>query len=255
MIIDTLVRQRDTHDLKRPCANCKALVPKPRSVRPHCALVLRVVDCGRSRCGRCKNEIYCSMECQHEHWKQHKKKCTAPDAQTDMGTLSLRKPAPPAPEHGLRFQYASSVHDGIDCNLLIVLHGNGDNEANFGRYCGNFTLVLTSVLAVRAPHAMGMSGMMWYQEIDETVRLPKGDRTRIRPCVEAAELLVQLFRAAERQWPPHRIFVLGHGQGGVVAVEAAMRYEKYLGCVVAAGDCLLDEVARYEREPCALRAC
>ncbi len=30
VIIDTLVRQRDTRDLQRPCASCKALVPKPR---------------------------------------------------------------------------------------------------------------------------------------------------------------------------------------------------------------------------------
>lgn len=205
-----------------------------------------VVDCTvNSRCGRCKSEIYCSMECQHAHWKQHKKKCTPPDAQTDMGTLSLCKAAPPATDHGLRFQYSSSPVDGVDCNLLIVLHGNGDNEANFLRYCGNMNLTLTALLGVRAPHAVGMSGQMWYQEVGATVRLPKGDRTRVRPCVEAAELLVQLFRAAEKQWPPHRIFVLGHGQGGVVAVEAASRYEKFLGCVVAAGDCVLDEVVRY----------
>jgi predicted esterase len=147
-----------------------------------------------------------------------------------------------------RFQYTHSP-DTCDFNLLIVLHGNGDNEANFARFTGKMNLPGTAILSVRAPHPLGMQGQIWYPDLGPDMQLPKGDRSRIVPCVEAAELLVQVIRAAEKQWMPHRMFVLGHGQGGVVAVEAASRYEKYLGCVVAAGDCVLDEVVCHFEKP------
>lgn len=233
VIMDALVRKRDALDLKKPCAECGKVVPAP------------------NRCGRCKSVIYCSQECQYANWKAHKKSCQPPSAQTDMGSLTFSKPSPPAPDHGLKFQYLHSP-DNSDVNLLIVLHGNGDNEQNFGRYCSKWMLNLTAVLSVRAPLPLGNQGQMWFPDaaaFGPDYVFAKGDRARIRPCVEAAELLVQIIRAAERQWPPHRIFVFGHGQGGVVAVEAASRYEKYLGCVVASGDCLLDEVVKYYEPP------
>ena len=54
LIIDSLERTRDAHELSQPCAQCGNKVPKP------------------SRCARCKAVIYCSRECQTAHWKQHK---------------------------------------------------------------------------------------------------------------------------------------------------------------------------------------
>jgi hypothetical protein len=32
-----------------------------------------------TRCSRCKNTGYCDTNCQHKHWKEHKKACEDPD--------------------------------------------------------------------------------------------------------------------------------------------------------------------------------
>ncbi len=68
-----------------------------------------------------------------------------------------RKPAPQpysgkAPAGGLHFQYAAAP-DGADSNLLILLHGLGDNERSFftlGQQLQR-TLPQTAVLSLRAP--------------------------------------------------------------------------------------------------------
>ncbi len=222
VMLGSMVRTRDRQDKSRPCEECGVVPELP------------------SRCSRCKAAVYCSRDCQTSHWRKHKKTCAAPSAQTDMGLFSLEKPQPPMPEHGLPCKYAHSA-DKIDTNLLVVVHGNGDNEVNFLRFAGKLNLPVTAMLSVRGPLSVGMQGHMWYPEM-EGYRPTRGDRLRVKPVWEAGEFLAAQMRLAEKAgWPAHRIFLLGHGHGGVVAVDAVKRYGKMLGGVVASGDAVLEE--------------
>jgi predicted esterase len=194
-------------------------------------------------CFRCcdkKVTRYCSRECQTENWRSHKKQCNPPSEQSDLSSLSLQRSQPPAPEHGLACQFAHSA-DNIDTNLVIVIHGNGDNEVNFLRFAGKLTLPLSALLSVRGPIAVGMQGQMWYPEV-EGFQPSKENKMRVKPLWEAGELVAAQMRLAEKSgWPSHRIFLLGHGHGGVVAVDAARKYGRMLGGVVASGDAVLEE--------------
>jgi predicted esterase len=222
VMLSSMVRTRDRQDKTRPCEECGVVPEQP------------------SRCSRCKAAVYCSRDCQTTHWRKHKKTCAAPSVATDMGFFTLEKPQPPMPEHGLPCKYAHSA-DKIDTNLLMVVHGNGDNEVNFLRYVGKLNLPLTAMLGVRGPMSVGMQGHLWYPEI-EGYRPSRADRMRVKPVWEAGEFLAAQMRLAEKAgWPAHRIFLLGHGHGGVVAVDAVKRYGKMLGGVVASGEAVLEE--------------
>ena len=223
VMTESMVRSRDRADEGRKCAECGVLPEES------------------NRCSRCKAVVYCSRDCQRGHWKAHKKLCQPPKDSSDMGLWSLRRSEPPTPDHGLAIRFAHSP-DSVDANLLIVVHGNGDNEGNFLRFTQKLRIPVTAILSVRAPHAASMQGHFWYPELDN-VALTRDERRRVAPVWEAAELLVAQIRLAQKHgWLPHRIFLLGHGHGGVVAVEAARRSEATLGGVVASGDAVLEEV-------------
>ena len=225
LMIAAIIRQRDRLDKKRKCSNCGKVPEMP------------------NRCSRCKSVAYCDRECQTEHWKAvHKKQCTPPSEQSDLGLFSLVRVAPARPEHGLVTHYLNS-RDHCDTNLLICVHGNGDNEVNFTKFCTKFELPVTALLGVRGCHPFQNKGHFWYPDLDMLQgKIPGvGDRTRIAPVWEAAQLLVEQIKAAEKYWPCFKIFLLGHRQGGVIAVDAARRYEKTLGGVIASGSACLEE--------------
>jgi predicted esterase len=172
----------------------------------------------------------------------------APTDQSDMSLLSLERPQPQSPEHGLACVYAHS-RDKIDTNLVIVIHGNGDNEVNFLRFVSKLSLPLSAMLSVRGPLPVGMKGQMWYPEIEGFQPSPE-NRMRTKPLWEAGELVAAQMRLAEKcGWPAHRIFLLGHGHGGVVAVDAARKFGKTAGGVVASGDAVLEEALMSDPVP------
>lgn len=222
LMVAAMVRARDNQDQNRKCEQCGILPDEP------------------NRCSRCKSVVYCSRECQTQHWRSHKKKCSPPSESDDLGMWSLMRQQPPVPEHGLAVKYSHSS-DKVDANLLIVIHGNGDNEVNFVRFAEKLQLPLSAILGVRGPRPFGMQGQMWYLEPDGYRPSPE-DRLRIAPLWEAAELVAAQIRSAEKAgWLPHRILLLGHGQGGVVAVAAARSVGHTIGGVVASGDAVLEE--------------
>ncbi len=222
LMLASMVRTRDRQDKGRPCEECGIVPEAP------------------NRCSRCKAAVYCSRDCQTSHWRKHKKTCAQPTAVTDMGFFSLEREKPAPAEHGLTYQYVHSA-DKIDTNLLVVVHGNGDNEVNFLRFAGKLNLPLTAMLSVRGQLNVGMQGHMWYPEV-EGFQPARGQLLRVKPVWEAAELVGAQMRMAEKAgWPAHRIFLVGHGHGGVVAVDAVKRYGKVLGGVVASGDAVLEE--------------
>lgn len=220
-MIESMVRLRDAEDETRRCEQCGILPELP------------------NRCSRCKMAVYCSRSCQTEHWRKHKKKCV-PSNRSDMGMWSLKRNQPASPPHGLICAYQHSV-DEVDTNLMIVVHGNGDNEVNFLRFASKLNFPLTAMMSVRGPISVGMQGHMWYLE-PEGYKPRREDTSRISRVWEAAELLnKQIKLAVKAGWKPHRIFLFGHGHGGVVALDAARRVGVTLGGVVTSGEAVLPE--------------
>jgi predicted esterase len=148
------------------------------------------------------------------------------------------------------FVYERSA-DGLESNLLVLLHGLGDSAANFAEFGRRLALPQTSLLSVTAPCCLPFEdmGSGWYQAFDadgspisEPVRA--GDRRRCEGLRSAREALGALLRALVEKcnWRGHEIFLLGFSQGGTVAVDAATHLESPLGGVVGLScACLLPE--------------
>jgi hypothetical protein len=101
------------------------------------------------RCSRCKSAFYCDRACQQRHWPAHKPSCKAGGLrETDTGVNKEVRNGGGLPQHlegrpvvvqekraeltgevfpeGLGdFLYQRSA-DGVEENLLIMLHGLGD---------------------------------------------------------------------------------------------------------------------------------
>ncbi|CAM9610239.1 unnamed protein product, partial [Phaeothamnion confervicola] len=70
------------------------------------------------------------------------------------------------PEPLRTFTYAPSP-DGVDSNLLILLHGLGDTHENFANLARKMALPQTATLALRAPITLPFElGYGWYQAFD-----------------------------------------------------------------------------------------
>lgn len=149
--------------------------------------------------------------------------------------------------------------DGIESNLLILLHGLGDTAANFLEFGRRLSLPQTSVLAVTAPLALpfGDMGSGWlpaFEEdgalIDEPVR--NGDRRRIAALRASRGLLASFLRAlvSRCNWNGSELFLLGFSQGGTVAIDVATHSSQLIlgGIVGISCACVLEEDSDSEAE-------
>lgn len=142
-------------------------------------------------------------------------------------------------------------------NILVLLHGLGDTETRYADLARAMGMPGVEALAVRAPHALlpegspelGMPGAAWYaafeadgHPIDGTA---PGETRRLATLDASRKMLHVLFDGlGARGFPPKAIFLLGYGQGGVAALDAALAYRAQLGGVVAASsDVFLAEAA------------
>lgn len=113
---------------------------------------MRCGDCGKEgatlRCSRCKRAFYCEKACQQRHWKAHKETCrpgALPEGHSGVnqpGTTGggspqelevrpvvVREKRAPTREdfpEGLGEYVYERSSDGVEENLLILLHGLGD---------------------------------------------------------------------------------------------------------------------------------
>lgn len=109
-------------------------------------------------------------------------------------------------------------------NLLLLLHGIGDSCAPFERLARRMALPETSALALRAPLPLpaGLGGFMWFPSFDATTGdvLPPTASGLAAVRRRLGRLVSMLERCG---WPPHRVFLFGFSQGGVVALDFALR--------------------------------
>ncbi|WFD33463.1 hypothetical protein MCUN1_000276 [Malassezia cuniculi] len=133
-------------------------------------------------------------------------------------------------DDALTFEYAAAP-DGVDSNLLIMLHGLGDSSAPFMRLGKTLqrTLPQTAVLSVNAPRRVPLleeEAWMWWDSFDTLGENP-------RHAIGALAGLLSYIH--ELGWPQERIHLFGYAQGGSLALETlvAERRSLAVGSVVS----------------------
>lgn len=126
----------------------------------------------------------------------------------------------------LRFQHSE---DGVDENLLVLLHGLGDSAAGFARFGAGMELPQTSVLSLSGPQTVPVvGGHAWFTAIDresfEPLSLSHPHPVR---AADVAKLVPQLYAslldiAAARRVTLDHVHLLGFGDGGTVALHLAL---------------------------------
>ena len=159
----------------------------------------------------------------------------SPSAETTATHNPPRESAIPVP-----FSYTPS-DDGVDENLLILLHGLGDTHVPFANLGKQFKLPQTATLALRAPERfvyrslrhyarqilMGENripylyeeAFQWYESFDSL-----GDLLLNPNPTPALDLLARIFDYLTNGcgWSPQKVHIFGFAQGGTVAVEFAL---------------------------------
>ena len=117
---------------RRCCSSCSLLGPPERF----------------QRCSRCKVQVYCSRECQQDHWKRgHKKSCRAQeipppsiteqllplDANEDALDVGYKyiivRPLPPRPSLAAFVDSAEGTNEDSELDILVGV-ASGDKEAS-----------------------------------------------------------------------------------------------------------------------------
>ena len=123
---------------------------------------------------------------------------------------------------------ASAARD--DPNLLLLLHGLGDNPAVYARFAAQLRLPQTSALALPAPLPLpqGLPGRMWCESFSEDGSLIDGssakiDQRRLMDSLANATRvrLLRLLRLLVDNcgWKMERVFIFGYAQGGSAALD------------------------------------
>ncbi|KAI2499297.1 phospholipasecarboxylesterase [Fragilaria crotonensis] len=115
-------------------------------------------------------------------------------------------------------------------NLLILLHGAGDTHIPFDKLGQTMALPQTATLALSARGAYGeplplQLGYTWFQEMDYTTGAPLPESQRQRSLHEAASKFCQFLHQliVQEQWIiPERVFLLGYGAGGALAMQVCV---------------------------------
>jgi len=119
------------------------------------------------------------------------------------------------------FSYTPS-DDGVDENLLILLHGLGDTHAPFANLGEQLKLPQTATLAIRAPDRISYlyeEAFQWYESFDAL-----GDLLQNPNPTPALDLLAKIVDhlIGDCGWSPPKIHIFGFAQGGTVGVEFAL---------------------------------
>ncbi|KNZ75530.1 hypothetical protein J132_02470 [Termitomyces sp. J132] len=135
------------------------------------------------------------------------------------------KNAPSKTEVSVPFSYSAS-DDGIDENLLILLHGLGDTHLPFSNLGRQLKLPQTAVLALRAPEQVPFlyeDAFQWYTSFDGLGGLI--ERPNPTPALNLLGKVVKhLIDGCG--WPSHKIHLFGFAQGGSVAAEFGIEWWK-----------------------------
>lgn len=146
--------------------------------------------------------------------------------------------------HSTVFDYHSSP-DGMDTNLLVLLHGLGDTHIPFTQLGGKLNLPQTAILSLRAFERVPIleeEAYQWWDSFDftgATIAHPNPSVT-LNKLVQILETLT----SEQVGWNPERIHLFGFAQGGSCLAELGLLWARKhqsssLGSIVSVSGPLL----------------
>eukprot|EP00985_Skeletonema_marinoi_P030346 scaffold31682_cov212-Skeletonema_marinoi.AAC.14 len=171
---------------------------------------------------------------------------------TNSSSSSRRKELSPATkqilDHTANSYMFRHSHDGIDENLVIFLHGAGDNHIPFDKLGQTMKLPQTATLSLSASMKMNLPdssqskssnstfvelpfglGYTWFEEMDYQVTgdvLPNDHPRRLQSLSHAVLAMNALLSSltdhssnVSSYWIPERIFLFGFSAGACLAME------------------------------------
>jgi predicted esterase len=126
--------------------------------------------------------------------------------------------------------------DGINQNLLILFHGLGDTADNFIQFGLKLRIPQTALLSVQGSFMIPFfpDGWAWFPSFDDQgFYLKHNDPKLIKGLIQTRTKLLNDIKSLE--WPLERIFLLGFGQGGSVALDLVLNGQLSVGGVISLG--------------------
>ncbi|KAG1057084.1 hypothetical protein G6F43_001057 [Rhizopus delemar] len=175
------------------------------------------------------------------------------NVQSSSSAIKNKAIPPNSKKVGLQFDYNSS-QDGIDHNLLILLHGLGDSKAPFTRLGQQLKLPQTATLSVQAPEIVPyMDGCyQWFPSFDMFTGdlLAPGNPERIKGLMNTRKKMDELLDHLIHHcgWNPPNIFLFGFSQGGTIALDTVLFGSvRNLGGVISISGYLLEEQSKQSK--------
>ncbi|KAK3283376.1 hypothetical protein CYMTET_8924 [Cymbomonas tetramitiformis] len=212
-------------------------ITAPRSVKPL-----------TGRMGTATNALLCKVRAQPKRKTTPKRFAYLGGGERSQGAQFSKSMIPKELRQGAIF---ADSPDGVNENLLLLLHGLGDKPAPYANLAKKMKLPQTATLAISGPLEIPMTdgGRAWYTTFDDDFELiqgVRGERRRLQSLEPTIALLQQLLQVLHEQggWPYKRIHLFGFSQGGTVVLELVRRYScpQVLGGAVAVSASLFSEV-------------
>lgn len=129
-----------------------------------------------------------------------------------------------------KFVYVPS-NDNVDNNLVIYLHGLGDNLTSFVSLSEKLNLPQTASLILQGPIPVPFfdQARMWYESFDMLGNLIHNPDPRVSLNLLSDLIFVLINKYG---WSSNNIHLFGFAQGGSVAVEFARLFKQRLGSVI-----------------------
>ena len=126
--------------------------------------------------------------------------------------------------------------DGIDQNLLILLHGLGDTAENFLKFGIKMNLPQTALLSIQGSIGIPFAGWAWTPSFDDQGNiLPDNHPLVQKGLLESRSRVSTYIHSIGATWPKERIFLLGFGQGGSIALDLVLNADLNVGGVISLG--------------------
>uniref|UniRef100_K3WYG2 Phospholipase/carboxylesterase/thioesterase domain-containing protein n=1 Tax=Globisporangium ultimum (strain ATCC 200006 / CBS 805.95 / DAOM BR144) TaxID=431595 RepID=K3WYG2_GLOUD len=142
------------------------------------------------------------------------------------------------------FQTAASADGHPPQNVLVFLHGRGDNEAPFAKLGAQMALPQTAVISLRAPVELPFGlGNTWYNDLDDdfdVIPPHVSHTTRSERLAVAKHFVWDFLRVLHTVygWQYERMFLFGFSQGACLTYHVLMTLPASIrlgGVVLVAG--------------------
>ncbi|KAH9089184.1 hypothetical protein Ae201684P_001390 [Aphanomyces euteiches] len=132
-------------------------------------------------------------------------------------------------------------------NLVLFLHGLGDAHASLFTLGQAMQLPQTAFASFRAPHSLPFDlGYTWIEpalnEHGDVISHSTDNSKRLESLSDIVDQWMEALRVLQEMynWPPQRIFLMGFGHGGSVALHVATQCPSRLGGIVSISGALFD---------------